>query len=93
MKRWTRAQSWLKKKLKSCPGKMPRLEIRLSYLGAPALVDTLARINEIKPVPQAARLATYAPRLTKSKDRLTGRRPAQAIDFGSEPFSPGPGET
>jgi len=67
------------------------LEIRLSYLGARLLVDTLARINEIKPVPQAAELATYAPRLTKEQGQINWQEPAQAIDFKVRAFFPWPG--
>jgi len=65
------------------------LEIRLSYLGAQLLIDTLARINEVERIEQNQALATYAPRLTKEHGKINWQEPARVIDLKVRALSPG----
>ncbi|HOP61515.1 MAG TPA: methionyl-tRNA formyltransferase [Candidatus Saccharicenans sp.] len=74
------------------PGETAReLEIRLSYLGAQLLIETLSRINEVERVEQKPELATYAPRLTKEQGKINWQEPARVIDLKVRAFFPWPG--
>ncbi|MDD8019715.1 MAG: methionyl-tRNA formyltransferase [Acidobacteriota bacterium] len=67
------------------------LEIRLSYLGAELLIDTLARINEIRRIDQDHEQASYAPKLTKDQGKIDWQESAGAIDLKVRAFFPWPG--
>jgi methionyl-tRNA formyltransferase len=56
-------------------------------------VETLARLDEIHPMPQIDRFATSAPRLTKSDGELDWSMSAQEIDRHVRAFQPWPGVT
>ncbi|HEX7034689.1 MAG TPA: methionyl-tRNA formyltransferase [Pseudomonadales bacterium] len=58
----------------------PELEAELARLGAAALLDCLARLDELTPVPQREELATYAPKLTRADARLDWHRPAAELE-------------
>src|SRR5439155_817313 len=52
------------------------LSERLAALGAEVLIETLARLDRLTPVPQRHEEATLAPRLTKTDGDLDWARPA-----------------
>jgi methionyl-tRNA formyltransferase len=55
------------------------LAARLATLGAGILVDTLARLDTLRPTPQRHEEATLAPRLKKTDGHLDLTRPARAL--------------
>jgi methionyl-tRNA formyltransferase len=55
------------------------LAARLAVLGAELLIDTLARLDTLRPTPQRHEEATPAPRLTKSDGHLDWTRPAREV--------------
>jgi methionyl-tRNA formyltransferase len=55
------------------------LSERLAVLGAEVILDTLARLDTLTPVPQRHEAATLAPRLKKSDGVLDWRRPATEL--------------
>ncbi len=66
------------------------LEARLSEMGAALLVETLRRVDEIRPEPQDPALATYAPKIAKEEGRIDWTRPADEIDRRVRAFQPWP---
>lgn len=67
------------------------LAARLSVLGADVLVDTLARLADLRPDPQRHDLATLAPRLKKSDGYLDWARPAAELVDVVRGCNPWPG--
>ena len=67
-----------------------RLEKRLAERGADLLLDTLARIEEIKPWKQNHQDATYAPRIRKEDGLIDWRREAVSIYRQILAFTPWP---
>ncbi len=68
----------------------PHLESRLADLGTELLLETIARIQTLKPVPQDHTMATYAPLLKKEDGRIDWTRPAESIDRQVRAFRPWP---
>jgi len=69
------------------------LAVRLSLLGAEVIVDTLARLDTLTPVPQRHEAATLAPRLKKADGALDWRRPARELVSLVRGCNPWPGAT
>jgi methionyl-tRNA formyltransferase len=69
------------------------LSARLSVLGAEVIVDTLARLDALTPVPQQHEAATLAPRLRKAHGALDWRRPAPELVNLVRGCNPWPGAT
>jgi len=67
------------------------LESRLAQIGAELLLETLARIDQIKPVPQNHFLATYAPKIDKNMGQVDWAWPALKIDRHVRALNPSPG--
>jgi methionyl-tRNA formyltransferase len=67
------------------------LETRLAGIGARLLSATLARIDDITPVPQNHALATYAPKIQKEDGRIDWRAHAAAVARKVRAFTPRPG--
>ncbi len=66
------------------------LLLRLSSLGASALVDTLSRFDTLLPVPQDESAATYARMLTKQDGAVDWSRDARALHNHVRGMSPWP---
>ena len=66
---------------------------RLSHLGARVLLDTLARLPALEPIPQRHEDATLAPRLRKEDGFLRWDEPAKAIVDRVRGCNPWPGAT
>jgi methionyl-tRNA formyltransferase len=66
---------------------------RLSEIGAELMLQTLEDLEKgtIKPIPQDAALATYAPMLKKSDGLLDWSQPAAALYHRIRAFNPWPG--
>jgi methionyl-tRNA formyltransferase len=69
------------------------LASRLAQLGADVIVDTLARLDSLTPVPQRHDEATLAPRLKKTDGAIDWTRPATAIMNLARGCNPWPGAT
>jgi methionyl-tRNA formyltransferase len=69
------------------------LSARLSVLGAEVIVDTLARLDTLTPVPQCHQAATLAPRLKKADGALEWRRAARELVNLVRGCNPWPGAT
>ncbi len=69
------------------------LSERLAVLGAEVIVDTLARLDTLTPVPQRHEAATLAPRLKKTDGSLDWRRPARDLVNLVRGCNPWPGAT
>jgi methionyl-tRNA formyltransferase len=69
------------------------LAARLAVLGAEVIVDTLARLDELTPVPQRHDAATLAPRLKKTDGELDWTRPARDLVNLVRGCNPWPGAT
>jgi methionyl-tRNA formyltransferase len=69
------------------------LSERLAVLGAEVIVDTLARLDTLTPVPQRHEAATLAPRLKKTDGALDWRRPARDLVNLVRGCNPWPGAT
>jgi methionyl-tRNA formyltransferase len=67
------------------------LATRLAVLGAEVLIDTLARLDTLRPVPQRHADATMAPRLKKTDGALDWTRPALEITDRIRGCNPWPG--
>ncbi len=67
------------------------LHDRLAALGARLILEALERLDELEPVPQDERLATYAPKIDKAETRIDWSRPAAEIDRRIRGLSPAPG--
>jgi methionyl-tRNA formyltransferase len=69
------------------------LGARLAVLGARVILDTLARLDELTPVPQRHDAATLAPRLKKTDGELDWTRPARDLVNLVRGCNPWPGAT
>jgi len=69
------------------------LAARLSSLGATVLLETLARLDTLTPIPQRHEHATRAPRLTKSDGHVDWTRAARDIVNLVRGCNPWPGAT
>ena len=69
------------------------LTARLAEIGARALVDVLARLDQITPSGQDHDRATTAPKLAREDGELAGDLPAEEIDRRVRAFQPWPGVT
>ena len=67
------------------------LETRLAGIGGRLLCATLARIDDITPVPQNHALATYAPKIQKEDGRIDWSVPAASVARKARAFTPRPG--
>ncbi|MEM6664142.1 MAG: methionyl-tRNA formyltransferase [Pseudomonadota bacterium] len=69
------------------------LHDRLAAIGAPLMVDTLARLaaGDVKPFPQADSSVTYASKIDKAEARMDWLLPAVEIDRMIRGLSPFPG--
>jgi methionyl-tRNA formyltransferase len=66
---------------------------RLSRLGADLLVETIAKLDSIRPEPQEHARATLAPRLSRDDGRLAWTLAAEEIDRRVRALQPWPGVT
>jgi methionyl-tRNA formyltransferase len=71
----------------------PDLAVRMSAVGAELIAETLLRFDrqEISPVPQEGKSATYAPILKKENGRIDWKLAAQQIYNRMRGFAPWPG--
>lgn len=67
------------------------LHDRLSTLGAKEIVNVLANLNSLTPVPQLEDGVTYATKIQKSEARIDWSQPADAVDRLIRGLSPFPG--
>jgi len=67
------------------------LHDRLSDLGADAIVEALARLDELTPRPQPEEGVTYAAKIDKAEARVDWSRPATEVDRLIRGLSPFPG--
>jgi methionyl-tRNA formyltransferase len=66
------------------------LMVRLAEIGAEVLIDTIARIDEIKPIPQDHSLATLAPMMSKQDGLIDWSMTAADIRNRIRGFQPFP---
>jgi methionyl-tRNA formyltransferase len=66
------------------------LETRLASIGADLLIDTLARIDSIVPIPQDHAAATSAPKIQKEDGKLAWASEAAVINRKVRAFTPRP---
>lgn len=66
---------------------------RLAFMGAEALIETLALMDlgAIEERPQDAALATYAPKIERAQARVDFREPAEAVAREIRAYDPKPG--
>jgi methionyl-tRNA formyltransferase len=64
---------------------------RLARIGAELIVKTLARIDDLRPVPQDGSAATHAAKIDKAEARIDWARPAVEVDRTIRGLSPAPG--
>jgi methionyl-tRNA formyltransferase len=69
----------------------PEVADRLAAMGAKLLLETLARLDEIRPEKQDAALATYAPILKKEDGRIDWSRSAGQVHDRIRGLQPWPG--
>ncbi len=67
------------------------LHDRLAQLGAEAIVETLARLGDLAPEPQAETGVTYAEKIDKAEAKVDWTRPAEEVDRLIRGLSPFPG--
>jgi len=67
------------------------LHDRLAAMGARLIVEALARLDSLTPVPQPATGATYAAKIAKAEARIDWTRPAEEVDRLIRGLSPVPG--
>ncbi|MFE3836836.1 methionyl-tRNA formyltransferase [Pseudogemmobacter sonorensis] len=67
------------------------LHDRLSAMGAEAIVEALARLPDLEPVPQPEVGVTYAAKINKAEARVDWRRPADEVARLIRGLSPFPG--
>ena len=67
------------------------LHDRLSALGAALIVEALARLDDLEPVPQPEAGVTYAAKIDKAEARVDWSRPAAEVDRLIRGLSPFPG--
>lgn len=68
-----------------------QLHDRLSSLGARLIVEVLARLDDLRAVPQPEAGVTYAAKIDKSEARVDWSRPAAEVDRLIRGLSPFPG--
>jgi methionyl-tRNA formyltransferase len=68
----------------------PELMSRLAGSGAELLSETLQRLNEITPIPQRDREATFAPLLTRDDGIIDWSKSADTIECAIRGFQPWP---
>jgi methionyl-tRNA formyltransferase len=66
------------------------LEMRLANVGAGLLLETLAEIDRINPIPQDQSLATYAPKLQKEDGKIDWNLDADVIGRKVQAVTPWP---
>lgn len=66
------------------------LHDRLAEIGADALLEVLARLPDLKPMPQAAAGITYADKLSKEEALIDWRRPAAELARAVRAYNPWP---
>ncbi|MFQ5720888.1 MAG: methionyl-tRNA formyltransferase [Candidatus Aminicenantales bacterium] len=66
------------------------LERRLAEIGANLLLETISKIDKIKPIPQNHSQATYAPRLKKEDGRINWTKNSLQIERQVRAFYPWP---
>jgi methionyl-tRNA formyltransferase len=69
----------------------PQLHDALAELGAKLAVETLEKIDTLKPVPQPEEGVTYAHMLTKDEGRIDWTKPAEEIERQLRALNPWPG--
>jgi methionyl-tRNA formyltransferase len=67
-----------------------QLETRLAQIGSSLLLETLAGIQDIRPVPQDHAQASFAPRLKKEQGRIDWTNDALSVDRMVRAFTPWP---
>ncbi len=67
------------------------LHDRLSAMGARLIVDALARLAELTPIPQPDDGVTYSAKIDKAEARVDWSRPASQVDAHIRGLSPFPG--
>jgi methionyl-tRNA formyltransferase len=67
------------------------LHDRLSAMGARLIVEALARLPDLSPLPQPAEGVTYAAKIDKAEARIAWTRPAVEVDRQIRGLSPFPG--
>ena len=67
------------------------LHDKLAALGAAAIVEALARMGELEPVPQPQAGVTYASKLSREEAQLDWTLPAEALARRIRAFNPVPG--
>jgi len=67
------------------------LTTSLAHLGAQAIVRALASLDVLKPTPQDASLATYAPKISKAEASIDWTQAAAAVSRHVRAFNPAPG--
>jgi len=67
------------------------LHDRLSALGAGAIVEALAQLDSLTPVPQSEAGVTYAAKIDKAEARIDWTRSATEVDRQIRGLSPAPG--
>ncbi len=67
------------------------LHDRLSRMGADLIVETLDRLESLRPVAQPAEGVTYAAKIDKAEARIEWTAPASEVDRGIRALSPFPG--
>jgi len=67
------------------------LHDRLSKMGATAIVEALARLDDLTPQPQGDHGVTYAAKITKAEARIDWQAPAPEVDRKIRGLSPFPG--
>jgi methionyl-tRNA formyltransferase len=63
----------------------------LARIGAALMVETLARLDDVEPVPQPEDGVTYAAKIGKDEAKLDFSRPATDVERQVRAFSPAPG--
>jgi methionyl-tRNA formyltransferase len=67
------------------------LHDRLAVVGAKAIVEALAHLDELRPVPQPESAVTYAAKIDKAEARIDWSKPAHEVDRHIRGLSPFPG--
>lgn len=68
-----------------------RLHDRLAALGSEAIVEALANIDHLTPIPQPEDGVTYAKKIDKAEAKIDWARPASEVDQKIRGLSPFPG--
>ena len=68
-----------------------QLHEELARMGAALMVETIARLHELRPEPQPDHEATHAPKIDKGEARLDFARPAERLEREVRAFAPSPG--